>query len=72
MKVNSYDGDSKYCFIFPGYGPENTAILSHDFRGDGSDFLDLGLNKAVQLELHTRNASSSADGKNRVIVETVE
>lgn len=71
VNVEVYEADIKVGYITRGWGPFMTTIFNHDIRGDMMDWLDLQANAEVELEVHTRNAASAADGTNRVALETL-
>jgi len=71
MRTESYEADQKINWLFRGYGPENSAMLNFDHRGDGSDFLDLREYKTASLEITCRDSSSADAGIDRVITEIV-
>jgi hypothetical protein len=71
LEFESYEADSPINFLTKGVGIFHTAVLRHDREPDFSDYLDMKAWKTLTLELHTRNASSAADGKVRVLTERV-
>jgi hypothetical protein len=69
--MESYEADSPVSWLAKGIGIWNTAVIRHDRMPDLSDLLSLSEYKTVELNIHTRNSSSAADGTNRIVLETV-
>jgi hypothetical protein len=69
--MESYEADSPVSWLTKGVGIWNTAVIRHDRMADLSDLLSLSDFKTVELNIHTRNSASAADGTNRIVLETV-
>lgn len=52
-----------------GLALENCAYFRFDHLYDPASYLDPDASKTVQLDIHTRNASSAADGTIKVALE---
>jgi len=69
QKPETYEGDSPIGFIFVGVSPFLTAQFRFDHHPDPSYWLDPSKRATVQLNIHTRNSSSAADGVNAVVLD---
>lgn len=69
QKPETYEGDSPIQSLFRGIAYQETVCIPFDLDPNPMTWLDPNLRKTVELNIHTRNASSAADGTNRVILE---
>ena len=73
QKLEVREDDSPVDYIARGLGYQNCGVFRYDRAEGGADLLDpsergMGV---VEMELHTRNAASAADGTIRVILDRV-
>jgi len=69
QKPETYEADSPIAMLFKGVAYHNTVLIPFDQDPNPNTWLDPDLRKTVELNIHTRNASSAADGTNRVILD---
>jgi len=71
QKMETYEGDSPFEFIFRGWGYQNIAGWRFDFLPFPQGLLDPSEagEGIVELEIGTRDAASAADGTVRVILD---
>jgi len=69
QKPEAYEADTLIECIARGLAPENMAVFRFDQPDDRGSYLDVAANRAVQLDVHTRNASSAADGEINVVLD---
>lgn len=71
IKFEGYEADSPIDFLTKGVGMFHTGVFRHDREPDLSDYLDLAIWKTMHLKIHTRNSSSAASGKVKILTERV-
>ncbi len=69
QKLETYEADSPACLMVSGVAPFLTALFRFDILPDPSSWLNPNDRKTVELDIHTRNASSAADGRNAVVLD---
>jgi len=69
QKPETYEADSPIGFMFLGIAPFLTAVLHHDPTPDPLTWLNPQQRATVELNIHTRNASSAASGRNAVVLD---
>jgi len=69
QKPETYEADTLIECIVRGLAPENTVMFRFDRPDEPPSYLDVAANKAVELDIHTRNASSAADGTINVVLD---
>lgn len=69
VKPETYEADSPINTIIRGICPECTAVFRFDIPDEPDNYLDVNANKTVKLDIHTRNASSAADGTFKVVLD---
>jgi hypothetical protein len=69
QKPETYEADSPIQSLFRGIAYQETVCLPFDLDPNPQTWLDPNMRKTVELNVHTRNASSAASGTNRVILE---
>jgi len=69
LKPETYEADSPINTLVRGICPECTAVFRFDIPDEPDNYLDVDANKTVKLDIHTRNASSAADGTFKVVLD---
>lgn len=69
QKPETYEADSPINLIARGISPYLTVLLPFDLQDDPTTWLDPAARATVKLDITTRNASSAADGTNKVILD---
>lgn len=69
QKPETYEGDILIECIARGLAPENVAVFRFDHPDQPESYLDVAANKAVELDIHTRNSSSAASGTINVVLD---
>lgn len=69
QKPETYEADNPIEFIFHGIAPFQTAWFEFDQDDEPSTWLDPEAYKDVEMNIHTRNASSAASGVNKVVLD---
>jgi hypothetical protein len=69
QKPENYEADTLQSLTVRGICPENTVVFRFDKPDDPTSYLNIQANQAVKLDVHTRNASSAADGTIRVVLD---
>lgn len=65
----SYLADHPMGLVVYGLAPFETAIINTHINNDISTFLDPNARKTVQLNVHTRNSSSAAGGRDAIVLD---
>lgn len=65
----SYLADHPMGLVTFGLAPFETAVITTNQDEDVSSFLDPNARKTVQLNIHTRNSSSAASGRNAIVLD---
>lgn len=69
QKMETYEADSPFAFEAVGLAPECCVVYPFDEDPDPITWLNPDTEGTVHLDIHTRNASSAADGKNKVVLD---
>ena len=69
QKMETYEADSPGCLLVNGLAPFMTALFRFDHSPNAADWLDPAKRASVQLNIHTRNASSAASGRNAIVLD---
>ncbi len=69
QKMETYEADSPGTLMALGVSPFLTALFRFDHLPDPESWLDPEERKSVQLNIHTRNNSSAASGRNAVVLD---
>jgi hypothetical protein len=69
QKPETYEADTLISTLVRGICPENCVVFRFDKPDDPTVYLDPQAQRTVKLDVHTRNASSAADGTVRVILD---
>jgi len=69
QKPETYEADHPIGFVFVGCAPFLVASWDFDDDPDPGTWLDPEARKVVQMNVHTRNSSSAADGANSIILD---
>ena len=69
QKAETYEADTLIEGIWRGLCPENCVVFPFDQNNEPETWLDLAREKTVELNIHTRNQASAADGTNKVILD---
>lgn len=69
QKPETYEADSPIGFLCKGVAYHGTVPLRFDHDPNPATWLDTDLRKTVELNIHTRNAASAADGTARVVLD---
>jgi len=69
QKPETYEADTLIALLVRGLCPENTVVFRFDRPDEPRAYLDPAAQKTVKLDIHTRDASSAADGTIRVILD---
>ena len=69
QKPETYEADSPICLITGGLAYHNTVIFPFDEEPEPESWLDTVKEASINLNIHTRNASSAASGTNKIILD---
>lgn len=69
QKLETSEADSPAALMVEGIAPYLTALFRFDQAWDPASYLDPQARATVQLNVHTRNASSAASGANSVVLD---
>jgi hypothetical protein len=69
QKPETSEADSPIGFMFSGIAPFLTALFRFDDDSNPATWLDPNRRKTVKLDIHTRNASSAASGRNAIVLD---
>jgi len=69
QKAETYEADSPIGWLFAGMSPFLTALFRFDWDYNPATWLDPDRRKTVKLDIHTRNSSSAADGRNAIVLD---
>lgn len=69
QKPETYEADNPIQALFRGVAYQNTVCIPFDLDPNPATWLDPDLRKTVELNIHTRNAASAADGTAKVILD---
>lgn len=69
QKPESYEADSPIHALHVGICPENCVVFPFNYIDEPGEYLDPKAEESVQLNIHTRNAASAADGTISIILD---
>lgn len=69
QKPETYEADTLISGLCRGLCPENCVVLRFDRPDEPVAYLNPATEQTVQLNIHTRNSSSAADGTIRVVLD---
>lgn len=69
LKPETFEADSPMNLIVVGMAPFYTAQFDFNLGWDVNNWLDPNQRKTVKLDIHTRNASSAAGGRNAIVLD---
>src|SRR5574341_368704 len=69
IKPETYEADSPINFLSIGMAPFYVAQFDFNLGWDLSNWLDPNQRKTVKLDIHTRNAAASPDGRNAIVLD---
>jgi len=69
QKPETYEADTLIALLSRGICPENCVVFRFDQPDEEAVYLDAYANRTVKLNVHTKNASSAADGTISVVLD---
>jgi hypothetical protein len=72
QKLETYEADSPVHMLLKGMAYQNCVLIGYDKEEDLSDALNMDYWKQVTLDIHTRNSSDAASGKNFICLQSVQ